>query len=943
MIFNEILDKGDTIFICGENEELRSETLDPILASNIKHFYFIEPKDNLKSYLEEVAEPHLFSYVKSIKEIDFANNNIIACGFKPVSRNVIADLKKHNPTGLIFFPRKLGIFKHNWSSIKSLKIIECSLAKYVAEYVEEHEKRALYKSSDLVDKEGEFFTNRGEMLDLHRDFIKRKSQRCCKIVGLKGIGKRAFIRRLKFVMGLGENCFEIGFTDKSDDISYLLGQLLRKFSINYEEHEIEGFHYKRTLPVVEKLFKEFDKLKNAKIIFYRIDAIYNSTKRRFYDRKLEDLFHQLLQRESYRKNYNRIYFVANQNFTFSSYDDRDVTYTVQLNPIHPEHIQYILEHEFNSRGKTESAQAIMKYDFDTIHKLLGGHPQIAKLFVEACDHFPMESIINDPYFRKKFDAEKAAYLMQHIKLDEKEEKMLSYLSLFTAHFTIDAIRAMEPQPHTIIENLRDKFLLEKEDFVDGHSEYYVPSIIQDYAHVKMDEETAQTYHNRIGFYYWNKAEDLKTPPPDALEAYRLALYHFSEAKNSQQEKNLVIYFKGIFLKKAQEAYREKDYENAWKYYHALYEHTQLEPKELLSYLICNVKLEKASTSQLYDKAVKQYPHDRFIKTAYANYLFENKEYEQAQELCLQVVKTFPDDKVARNLYAKILKKKGGTQMQKTVFISYSQKDMEFVKKLKQTLEEQNIGVTIDIEAAKFGDNLDEFMRTSVREADFTVSVVSENSLKSVWVVEESLRTLMHEEVEGRKRFVPIYIDKKFLENVFYLEIVDGIDKAITELKELTIQAIERNLGTAHYDKKRKRLVQLRNNLDTILERFNTYLVGDFSTDEKFTENLPKLVKVIREHIDNSLGQNEMSGQTSVSESAQKPISAGQKRRLQQEYESLQDQHNLSREKLNRLQKSRTIETDPNTLFKLDKQIETEEEERKKIVARMEEIEEKLGL
>ena len=122
-MFKEILDKGDTIFICGEGEELRSETLDPLLASDIKHFYFIKPKDNLKNYLEDVAEPRIFSCVNSIKDVDIGDNNIIACGFKPVSRSVIAALKKHQPAGLIFFPRKLGIFKHNWSSIKSIKII----------------------------------------------------------------------------------------------------------------------------------------------------------------------------------------------------------------------------------------------------------------------------------------------------------------------------------------------------------------------------------------------------------------------------------------------------------------------------------------------------------------------------------------------------------------------------------------------------------------------------------------------------------------------------------------------------------------------------------------------------------------------------------------------------------------------------------------------------
>jgi hypothetical protein len=847
MMFKEILDKGDTIFICGEGEELRSETLDPLLASNIKHFYFIKPKDNLKNYLEDIAEPHIFSCVNSIKDIAIGDSNIIACGFKPVSRSVIAALKKHQSAGLIFFPRKLGIFKHNWSSITSLKVIERSLPGYVAE----HTKRRLYNSSQIVDKEDTFFTNRGEMIELYRDFINRKGQRCCKIVGMKGIGKRAFIRRLKFVMVLGKNCFEVRFTDKTDDINYLLGQLLRKFGITYHDYDLEQFPAKRVLPVVEELFNAFDKLPQAKIIFYNIDVVYDSRKKQFYDRKIEDFFHQLLQRESYSKKFNRVYCVSNENFTFHAPEDRETTYTIHLQPMHPEHIKFIVEHEFNNKFKHESAQAFMKYDFDTVHKLLGGHPQIAKLFVEACDNYPMESIVKDPYFRKKFDAEKAAYLMQHIKLSDEEEQMLFYLSLFTTHFRIDAIKAMDPRPYTLIENLRDKFLLEKEDFADGHSEYYVPSIIQDYARVNMDEEMTQMYHNHIGVYYWSKAEDLKTPPPDALEAYRLALYHFAEAKNRQQEKHLVMYFKGIFLKKARDAYHHKDYEDAWRYYHELSQHAELEPKDVHTYLKCAVKLDKKTIRTLYEKAMMKYPDDRLIKTAYAEYLIDHGDEDQAREICLQILERFPDDKHVKKLYTNVLKDEEGLDMKKTVFISYSQKDMEFVKKLKQALEEQHIGVTIDIEAAKFGDNLDEFMRASVHEADFTVSVVSENSLKSVWVVEESLRTLMHEEVEGRKRFVPIYIDKKFLDDTFYLEIVDGVDQALARLKELTVQAIERNLGTANYDKKRKRLVQLRSNLDRILERFHTYLVGDFSSDEKFAENLPRLIEVIKANTKNA--------------------------------------------------------------------------------------------
>jgi hypothetical protein len=933
MIFKELLQKGRTIFICGEDEDLRADTLDPLLASDIAHFYFITPKENLIRYLEEMSEPYLFSCVTDIRQIDLRDVNVIACGFKPVARHVIAALRQFKPAGLIFFDGKLGIFKPNWANIGSLEIIEQSLPQYVATHI----KRKVYKSSQVVDREGTFFTDRGEMLDLYRDFIAHKGLRCCKIVGMKGIGKRAFIRRLKFVMALGENCFEVRFTDQTDDISYLLGQLLRMFGLAYDPHELEQFHHKRVLPVVERLFRAFDNLPQAKLIFYDMDAVYNAAKRQFYDRNIAAFFHQLLQRDTYRRHYNRVYCVANENFSFRDHDDRDATYTIHLKPMHPEHIRFIVEHEFNSRFNPQSAQAFMKYDFDTVHSLLGGHPQIAKLFVEACDTYPMASIINDAQFRKQFEVEKAAYLMRHIRLSDEEQHLLWYLALFSAHFQIDAIRALQARPHTLIENLRDKFLLEKVDFADGRSEYYVPSIIQDYARVQMPDQTAQTYHNRIGEYYWRKAEDLKTPPPEALQAYRLALYHFSAAGNSEQEKNLVAYFKGIFLKKAQDAYQRKEFETAWHYYHELAQQAELGGKDVQQYLECLARLQKPEAAAAFERAVQQYPHDRVVKTAYARYLADQHKYDHAERLCREVLNAFPNDKATKSLSRKIQKQKGATRMNPTVFISYSQKDLDFASKLKHALEDAAIGVTIDIESAKYGDNLDDFMRRAVREADFTVSVVSENSLKSVWVLEESLRTLMHEDVEEQKRFVPIYIDTKFLEPQFYFEIIDGVDQAIKELKELTIQAIDRNLGTAQFDKKRKRLVQLRNNLDTILERLQSHLVGDFSTPAKFADNLPRLVQVIQARVSSTAGQSAQPAPAAGS-----ALTPGERDRLTRELKSLREQHELYSLKTDRLAKALAIETAAARIFQIEQQLKEPQAKRDELADRIRELEQRLG-
>ena len=179
-----------------------------------------------------------------------------------------------------------------------------------------------------------------------------------------------------------------------------------------------------------------------------------------------------------------------------------------------------------------------------------------------------------------------------------------------------------------------------------------------------------------------------------------------------------------------------------------------------------------------------------------------------------------------------------------VFISYSRNDAEFVERLKTELEAGKIGVTIDIESLAFGDDLQEFVERSVCETDLTIAVISRNSLQSVWVIAEALETLMHEKVLGRKKYLPIYIDTSFLDDSLYLQIVEQIDASIATLKDLTVQGIDRHLGTAHLDQKRERFITLRHNLSTILKKLADVLVVDFSSEAKFAENLPKLLEVI---------------------------------------------------------------------------------------------------
>ncbi len=131
-MFEEIL-KNDTIFICGEDEKLRRETLDPLLVLGIKHFYFVNPNDSLKKHLETMVNKNVYTVINSIKKIELGDNNIIACGFKPLSPDLTKKLGRSKHKIIIFFDQELGFFKTAWSKIKQIEIIEKSISNYLLE------------------------------------------------------------------------------------------------------------------------------------------------------------------------------------------------------------------------------------------------------------------------------------------------------------------------------------------------------------------------------------------------------------------------------------------------------------------------------------------------------------------------------------------------------------------------------------------------------------------------------------------------------------------------------------------------------------------------------------------------------------------------------------------------------------------------------------------
>ncbi|MBC8489999.1 MAG: TIR domain-containing protein [Ignavibacteria bacterium] len=175
------------------------------------------------------------------------------------------------------------------------------------------------------------------------------------------------------------------------------------------------------------------------------------------------------------------------------------------------------------------------------------------------------------------------------------------------------------------------------------------------------------------------------------------------------------------------------------------------------------------------------------------------------------------------------------------FISYSHKDSDFVAKLKSKLEKADINIHIDIEKLKYGDNIKDFINNTVKETDYTVQVISINSLRSPYVMIEYLETQLYQTAWDEKKYFPIFIDKSVFDDKTYIELADDVLKEIDGVNNFINQAITRNLHITPYNTKRERLIDLLNSLGKAIDTLRESLLGDFTDDKKFENNIKLLI------------------------------------------------------------------------------------------------------
>jgi hypothetical protein len=139
-----------------------------------------------------------------------------------------------------------------------------------------------------------------------------------------------------------------------------------------------------------------------------------------------------------------------------------------------------------------------------------------------------------------------------------------------------------------------------------------------------------------------------------------------------------------------------------------------------------------------------------------------------------------------------------SSQQPRLFLSHSSADKVFVRRLKNDLEAANLNVWLDETEIKVGDSIPQKVSEGLTDADYLVIVLSENSVKSKWVLAELDNALMAQYADRGVVVLPVKIDDcetpPLLKGRVYADFRSDYDKGLLRLLEALEQEAPRSAG-----------------------------------------------------------------------------------------------------------------------------------------------------
>ncbi|MCB0620872.1 MAG: toll/interleukin-1 receptor domain-containing protein [Saprospiraceae bacterium] len=183
-----------------------------------------------------------------------------------------------------------------------------------------------------------------------------------------------------------------------------------------------------------------------------------------------------------------------------------------------------------------------------------------------------------------------------------------------------------------------------------------------------------------------------------------------------------------------------------------------------------------------------------------------------------------------------------------IFISYSRRDGQVAQQVKEILQKSGFDVEIDVDSFAFGDHIEDRLVQAVRETDLTLGIISNHSLRSVWVATELINTLLLEKLLRRQRFLGILLDQQVFSTDFYNEVRTTLENRRQDLDRSITSSVAADDDIQRFVEERDRVRNYLHYQDLLFRRLQQYIQVDAFTPAGRETNLQRLADQLRGQV-----------------------------------------------------------------------------------------------
>lgn len=178
-----------------------------------------------------------------------------------------------------------------------------------------------------------------------------------------------------------------------------------------------------------------------------------------------------------------------------------------------------------------------------------------------------------------------------------------------------------------------------------------------------------------------------------------------------------------------------------------------------------------------------------------------------------------------------------------VFISYSNKDIDIVKKVTDYLQDNHYDYFVDVVTMVPGEVIETTVTKEIIERDHFVILLSRNSLQSPWVCLESVVSKA-KEIGGNGWAIPLRVDDCLDDFKFLVDVQERIRANIAEMEKHIARSKKYSSDHKFIDTERQRQVEFMNNYSSMIDRYRN-MAGINIMGDHFEEGMRKLMAVIQ--------------------------------------------------------------------------------------------------